>query len=212
MRSPPSAPPVPAELPALPGFDLDNVRHWLREAPEAWYGMARAFVTEYPAAATAIRAALDAGDRSQARDLLHRLRGAAGALGAAELTDAAGHLELALASDGPVDAGLHEGFAASAEATLAVLAGVEAPAPQAGSAAGAEPDCGERSRRLQELAALLEAGNTRALEHLPWLTRCLDQTASGEVLELRRHIEALDFPAALDSLTRLTAGAATAPS
>jgi hypothetical protein len=34
---------------------------------------------------------------------------------------------------------------------------------------GAVTDCGARNRRMAELEALLEAGNTRAPDHLPWL-------------------------------------------
>jgi HPt (histidine-containing phosphotransfer) domain-containing protein len=61
------------------------VQRWLDQAPDAWGGMVRAFVAEYPETTTAIGAALDAGDRARAGDLLHRLRGAGGALGAEEL-------------------------------------------------------------------------------------------------------------------------------
>ncbi|WP_295881907.1 Hpt domain-containing protein [uncultured Thiohalocapsa sp.] len=78
--------------------------------------MVRTFLAEYPAAIAAIGAALDADDRAAVHDLLHRLRGAAGALGAAELAAAAGRLERALAGDGPVDADLRARFCASSAA------------------------------------------------------------------------------------------------
>ncbi|MFY9973570.1 MAG: transporter substrate-binding domain-containing protein, partial [Chromatiaceae bacterium] len=48
-----------ATPPALPGFDLANVQHWLDQAPDAWYAMVRTFVSEYPQVATDIGAALD---------------------------------------------------------------------------------------------------------------------------------------------------------
>jgi signal transduction histidine kinase/ActR/RegA family two-component response regulator/HPt (histidine-containing phosphotransfer) domain-containing protein len=140
---------------ALPGFDAANVQHWMDQAPEAWLGMARAFIAEHPATAAAIGAALDAGDRARAAGLLHRLRGAAAALGADQLTAEAGRLELALAGDGPVDAGLRERFCTSAEHALAVLtavatSGVDAAATQD----NAEPPCGDTSAHLRELHAL----------------------------------------------------------
>jgi HPt (histidine-containing phosphotransfer) domain-containing protein len=195
--------PAPAVDAALPGFDAANVRRWLDQAPDAWRGMARAFVAESPATATAIGTALDAGDRARAANLLHRLRGAAGVLGAEELCEVAGRLEVALADDGPVDTGLHDRFLTSAEAALAIIAGLEEPAPRALSAGGQEPGCAQRSQRLHELEALLEAGNTRALEHLPWLEGWVDREAPGEARELMRQIEALDFPAALETLRGL---------
>lgn len=198
--------PAPAVDAALPGFDAANVRRWLDQAPDAWRGMARAFVAEWPATAAAIGTALAAGDRACAANLLHRLRGAAGVLGAEELCEAAERLEVALADDGPVDVGLRARFFATAEAALAVIAGLEAPALKVASAGGGDPGCAEPSRRLHELEVLLEAGNTRALDHLPWLEGWVDTEAPGEARELLRQIEALDFPAALETLRGLEEG------
>ncbi|MCG6940287.1 MAG: hypothetical protein LJE69_03435 [Thiohalocapsa sp.] len=59
-------------------------------------------------------------------------------------------------------------------------------------------------QRRRDLETLLEAGNTRALSHLPGLARCIDAEAPGAAGELLRQIEALDFPAALRSLRSLT--------
>ncbi|MCG6985455.1 MAG: transporter substrate-binding domain-containing protein, partial [Thiocapsa sp.] len=196
--------PLAAER-AMPGFDAVKVRRWQDEFPDTWRRMVRAFVAGYPAGTTAIRTALDAGDRARAGDMLHRLRGTAGSLGAEELSESAGRLELALANDGPVDAGLRADFFATAEATLALLAGLEPPAAEAASVECAEPGCGDRSQRMRELEALLEAGNTRALDHLPWLERRLAAEAPAEGAELLRQIEALDFPAALETLRRVGA-------
>lgn len=190
---------------ALPGFDAVKVRRWRDEFPDTWRSMVRAFVAEYPETTTAIRSALDAGDQARAGDLLHRLRGAGGALGAEELSEAAGRLEVALADDGPVDASLRAHFFASAEAALAVLVELETLAMESAPAGSAEPECGERSQRMRELEALLEAGNTRALDHLPWLERCFG-TETSEGRELLQQIEALDFPAALETLRELGKG------
>lgn len=59
---------------------------------------------------------------------------------------------------------------------------------------------------MRELETLLEAGNTRALSHLPWLQRCVDTEAPDEARALLRQIEALDFPAALRTLHGLKDG------
>ncbi len=192
-----------AEAPTLPGFDAAKVWRLLDLAPNAWRGMVRAFVAEYPELVTAIGTALDAGDRARAGELLHRLRGAAGALGADALTAAAERLERAVVSDGPVDADLSACFFTSAKAALAVLSQLPTPSEEQTSAGGAEPGCRERRRRVRELEAMLEAGNTRALDHLPWLEHWADTQGPGEARELLGQIEALDFPAALVTLRGL---------
>ncbi len=64
---------------------------------------------------------------------------------------------------------------------------------------------------MRELEALLEAGNTRALDHLPWLERWVGAEAPGEGRELLRQIEALDFPAALETLRGLEEGVVVNP-
>ena len=197
---PPPAYDARGRAPALPGFDPAKVQHWLDQAPDAWYAMVRAFVAEYPEVATDVGAALDAGDRPRAGELLHRLRGAAGALGAEELTATAGRLEQALTNDGPVDADLREGFFASANAVVAALGALETPAVESALAGSAGSGCEDPSQRLHELETLLEAGNTRALDHLPWLERWVDTEAPWEARELPRQIEALDFQAALETL------------
>jgi HPt (histidine-containing phosphotransfer) domain-containing protein len=194
---------------ALPGFDAANVQRWLDVAPDAWRSMARIFVAESPAAVVAIGTALDTGDRARAGALLHRLRGAGGALGAEELTEAAGRLELAVANDGRVDSGLRDHFVATAESAFAVLAGLEieeAEEAEEASAAVAEPKSEQWSQRIRELEALLEAGNTRTLHYLPWLERCLGRVAPGQSGDLLQQIESLDFPAALETLRGIKEG------
>jgi CheY-like chemotaxis protein len=192
------APRACASAAAPPGFDAQTVQRWQDTTPGLWQRMARAFIDEHGSAAAAIGAALDAGNRAHAGYLLHRLRGAAGTLGAVALSTAAERLERALGEDGPIDAGLRQRLNAAAEAVLAALA---IPAAVAAAQDGAEPDCAARTPRLRELQALLEAGNTRALDHLPWLERCADAEASGELRAVVQHMEALDFPAALRALS-----------
>ena len=95
---------------------------------------------------------------------------------------------------------------ASAAAAFAVIAGLAS--EDTGTVARG---CEEAGRRLRELETLLEAGNTRALDQLPWLKRCLGAAPSEQMRALLRQIEALDFPAALDILRRLDEGTPTGP-
>ncbi|NEX21322.1 transporter substrate-binding domain-containing protein [Thiorhodococcus mannitoliphagus] len=194
---------VDAETPALPGFDAAKVQRWLGQAPDAWQAMVRVFLAEQPDAIAAIGAALDADDRAQAADRLHRLRGAAGALGAVDLTTAAEQLERALAREAPVAVDVRARLFAAAESAQAVLVALKIPADKQAVAESDDSVFGELSRRVVELETLLEAGNTRALDHLPWLERWAGTQASAEARELRRQIEALDFPAALAILRGL---------
>ncbi|MCF7979557.1 MAG: transporter substrate-binding domain-containing protein, partial [Chromatiaceae bacterium] len=108
----------------LRGFDDIKLGRWLDEAPDAWLTMARRLVEEYPETASAIAAALDADEPALAADALHRLRGAAGALGADDLSAAAEQLELKLAmtSDKPAVSDLRVRFFTIAEATVNALA------------------------------------------------------------------------------------------
>ena len=188
---------------ALPGFDAVKVRRWQGEFPDTWRAMVRAFVAEYPATTTAIRAALDAGDRAHAGELLHRLCGASGALGAEGLVEAARRLELALDDPGPVDVGLRADFFSCAEATLTALVELQPPTVESAVVGDRQPRSEELRQRLSELDALLEAGNTRALDHLSWLDGWVSDTAAGEGRDLTRQIESLDFPAALETLRAL---------
>jgi hypothetical protein len=89
---------------------------------------------------------------------------------------------------------------------VAALAALDTPAVEAASEGSAESGCEEPSTRLRKLETLLEAGNTRALDHLPWLERWLDTEAPWEARELPRQIETLDFPAALKTLRGLGDG------
>jgi len=102
---------------------------------------------------------------------------------------------------------LRAGFVASADTTLTALADLRIAADDDASAPGPESGRGEWSQRIRELEALLEASNTRALDHLPWLERWVGLDAPAEAAELLRQIESLDFPVALATLRGLEARA-----
>jgi HPt (histidine-containing phosphotransfer) domain-containing protein len=131
------------------------------------------------------------------------LAGSAGALGATDLAAAAAQLESALADKHPIDTGRCDRFFGAANATAAVLTKLQLPPAKAEPMEGLETDRGERSRHMGELEGLLEAGNTRALDHLPWLQAWVDCEAPEDGREMLRQIETLDFPAALKTLRGL---------
>jgi len=166
--------------------------------------MTHLFSSEQPSAIAAIDKALDAEDRAEARSRLHRLRGAAGALGACDLARSAERLEHQLDAQGAIDAALRRRFLADADAALGVLANLEAITRGNAEPAQDQP-LGEADPRqhLADLERLLEDGNTRALDHLPWLVRWIEADARTAAKALPALIEAFDFPAALDCLRAL---------
>jgi hypothetical protein len=66
-------------------------------------------------------------------------------------------------------------------------------------------DSSDIENRLSTLEGLLAAGNTRALDYLPWLERCIGSDLPEEYRVVAQQIDALDFEDALRTLRRLAA-------
>jgi CheY-like chemotaxis protein len=189
----------------LPGFDADKVRRWRRSNPAVYQQMLQTWMTEYGGAIAAIETALDADEVDEVVTALHRLRGAAGVLGASELELAARGLEEALRRDGRADTMLRRQFVAAGERVITSLAGLDMSGEGGDSRQdGPSEDDGEEiGQRLAALEELLVTGNTRALDYLPWLKRCIGSELPGDYRVLVRQMEELDFEAALRSLRGL---------
>ncbi|MEI6413490.1 MAG: response regulator [Pseudomonadota bacterium] len=97
--SPPRPPIMTAEalpLPAIPGLDVENALRRLSGNVALYRSLWQQFDEQQAGAAAAITAALDRGDRDQARRTAHQIKGIAGNLGATPLGDAAALLETAI--------------------------------------------------------------------------------------------------------------------
>jgi CheY-like chemotaxis protein/HPt (histidine-containing phosphotransfer) domain-containing protein len=97
---PEPAEPDPAEtLPSIAGLDCEQALLMLGGDRELFLQLLESFVGEFGATAQEVRARLDRGESAQAAERLHALRGAAGYIGARELTQAAETLERSLVGD-----------------------------------------------------------------------------------------------------------------
>jgi PAS domain S-box-containing protein len=205
--SAPKEPDEPEEW-HLAGFDPEKVQRWLDTNSSVFFTMLRAFLTEYEGAIGDIEAALDANEPEKAASQLHRLRGAAGVLGAVDLDESARQLEDALRQAGKATPELRIRFVATGSLVNATLASLELPSPMDMSSTATRPhpqaaDSPDLTQQLDTLDELLAAGNTRALDYLPWLVRCIGSELPNEYQTVVPQIEGLDFEGALHTLRRL---------
>jgi two-component system sensor histidine kinase/response regulator len=116
-------PPVPTEggaADALPAFDLPRLTALMRGNAQAVQRLLRKFAAQEAGTLANIGALLERGDRLQAAQHLHRLRGGAATLGANRLAQAALQAEQALRLGGPADVELAALAAALREALAAI--------------------------------------------------------------------------------------------
>ncbi|MYM66686.1 PAS domain S-box protein [Pseudoduganella sp. FT55W] len=139
-------------------------------------------------------AALRSGERAEAGVALHTYKGLAATLGARALAAEAAALELAVKRGETDDALLARttalqkacaGAMQQLRVALAAAVSATAPPPAVAVAVPAQPPDG--------LAALLAAGNLRALE---WVEQLAD-SGDAQLRDVAQRIQALDFPAAL---------------
>ena len=138
---------------------------------------------------------------------LHKLRGAAGALGATDVAGISHRLEQALRQDLPAD-DLAQALA-DALARLAVAAG-RALAEHQGTQTEAPPAAPARADALRELAALLQRQDLDALERYGELAGGIRALAGDESeAALRDAVQSLDFVRASQLLEAITPLAST---
>ncbi|MBD9354773.1 response regulator [Methylomonas albis] len=87
----------------LPGFDMEYIRIMIGEDEAKLRRLFESFRDKFAGTMEHVRAVHGAGKTEQALDLLHSLKGAAGVLGAIELSRAAASLEDSLHAGMPVD-------------------------------------------------------------------------------------------------------------
>jgi len=158
------------------------------------------FHTSQAGALQSIRAALAAGDRQQAVQLAHALKGVAGSIGANALYHTVSKLESVLKSDSPIDPELLSG----AETLLDdVMQGIAAWCECSAQAASATPvgDTRAATALIARMRALLEDYNGDAVDLIDELNIALTGSACADHLSaLRQHLSAYDFDAALADL------------
>jgi two-component system sensor histidine kinase/response regulator len=91
---------------AIEGIDTDGALRRLGGKRERYEALLRKFADKQSGSAAAARAALAAGDHAAAERELHSLKGAAAALGAVALAEAASNAEAALKVGDGIDTAL----------------------------------------------------------------------------------------------------------
>jgi len=179
------------ELPAvLDGFNLEDGIKRVGGDRALFRRLLLQFHDHSATAASAIRAALAAGDRAQAKAEAHTLKGVAGTLSAKELYTAANALESALRKNAPsVDA-----EAAALEAAhgrvMRAIAALPRQEPAPGNGAGAPPHL---PRLLDDLDTRLSTHDARALQALEAVKSALNGAHGTLVQELEELIGAYNF-------------------
>jgi len=153
-----------------------------------------------------LRSRLAAGERAQARFIVHTLRGVAGTLGAAGVQQAAAALESALRADAdaaacePLIAAVAQAHAEVAHVILARLPqDADRPDPPARA-----PDPADLKDLVQRLRALLAVGDIAAGYLFRESTEALRAGLGEDLVQLlKRWIEAFDYDQACDTLSAI---------
>ena len=205
-----SAPPatLPGELPAsLPGINLTaGLRGAAGKAP-LFHKLLLRFRESQSQFERNMRAAISAGDWSEALRHAHTLKGLAGTIGARPLEEAAAALESLTAAAAPPADGLEAALSGTLTALAEVLDGLQSLDGAAARTEGAAPT-GALTPTLERLADLLDQGDAEALLLLDEIEQSLDATRRVAMLDtLARQVRAFDFVAAAAEVRRLIANA-----
>ncbi|MQA23696.1 PAS domain-containing protein [Rugamonas rivuli] len=186
-----------AALPPLPGIDLDAALARLGGNREALMALLKRFEQSQGGTVTEVKALLAAGQRQQAAQSLHRLRGVAANLGATEVAALTSAAEAALRQD-PDMATLQAALDPLEQALQRVAAGarqLSAPASAPASDIPASNNVAhDLPQKLAELQSLLQNNNLKALEHFQQLRPAL--AAAEPVRALAEAVETLNFKVA----------------
>jgi signal transduction histidine kinase/DNA-binding response OmpR family regulator/HPt (histidine-containing phosphotransfer) domain-containing protein len=209
-----SAPPatLPGELPAsLPGINLTAGLRGAAEKAPLFHKLLLRFRESQSQFEPTMRAAIGAGDWSEALRHAHTLKGLAGTIGARPLAEAAAALESLTAAAPPPADGLEAALSGTLTALAVVLDGLQsldgAAASSLARTEGAAPT-GALTPTLERLADLLDQGDAEALLLLDEIEQRLDATRRVAMLDtLARQVRAFDFVAAAAEVRRLIANA-----
>jgi PAS domain S-box-containing protein len=228
----PLAPPAPisptapaARPPALPGIDVDAALARLGGSYETLTALLKRFDHSQGGTVDEVRALLAAGQRQQAGQALHRLRGVAANLGANDVARETALAEAALRLDDtgapdtstpsaptpvppispippmspmpptPAGAALNEALDRLAAALSRVTDGARALTADDPLIPSSNKDVSDLPQKLAELQSLLQNNNLKALEHFRSLRPALAVTSESEALA--DAVETLDFRSAV---------------
>ncbi len=199
--------PVPARVPAalaaatlmpplspLPGIDVDAALGRLGGNYEALAALLKRFERSQGGAVGEVRQLLSAGQRQQAAQVLHRLRGVAANLGATEVARLGAAAESVLLDDAADSLAVPAALNRLEQALTLVTrtARTLAPPPQELPVSNTPPS--DLAQKLAELQGLLQNNNLKALEHFKALRPALASASQAQALG--EAVETLNFKAA----------------
>ena len=200
-----AAPPAPATSSetapvAVPGIDLAATLPRFGGSFAAFAALFGRFAAAHGATAAELRARLAAGDRKGAAQAVHRLRGVAANLGAAELASRALDLEAALGDEhapAPDLGGLETALDTVLRAARALAVRDQAAAaPASAPDATANADGCALHDALAQLLDLLENNNMKAMAHFDALRPLLERVAPDRTRPLAEAVAILRFDTA----------------
>ncbi|MCP2007670.1 PAS domain-containing protein [Duganella violaceipulchra] len=181
-----------AALAALPGVDLDAALARLGGNADALVALLKRFEQSQGDTVAEVRTLLAAGQRQQAAQCLHRLRGVAANLGAIQVAGLSANVEALLHHTAPEPGALHaalEQLAAALQRLTAAARQLAAPDVPPGNIV-----THDLPQKLAELQCLLQNNNLKALEHFRALRPALAATAQADALA--EAVETLNFTVA----------------
>ena len=192
------APPRPAAVPPaspLPGIDVDAALARLGGNFDALAALLKRFDHSQGGTVAKVRALLAAGRRQPAAQALHRLRGVAANLGAADVARLTALAEAALHADDDGDSLAVPGALKRLEQALELVSRTarQLRAPKQDIPASNTSDA-QLALKLAELQSLLQNHNLKALEHFQALRSALADPERAAALA--EAVETLDFKTA----------------
>ncbi|NIB39928.1 response regulator [Pseudomaricurvus alkylphenolicus] len=186
----------------LPGVDLTSGLNRVRGNRQLFYKLLVEFFEDHRRQPEELNAALAEGDMKRVRKIAHNLKGAAGNLGAQDLSAMAAEVERTLAGAATISVNIEPLRACLQQVLdgLAPLADRKLRAPATSAVAVSWPTL---SAQLQSLRALLHDANPQALELMRDIRAALQGRRAELLEELEQQINAFQFEdaeAALHSL------------
>ena len=196
------------KVPHLPGFQVSEGVNRVGGSVEAYKRLVRKFAENQANAVNEIRSAIQTGDGELAVRTAHSLKGAAGALGAVSVQEAAAQLETELKAGAEnADPSLIDALADTLEHTIetikASLGSAEQGSPSTGEAVAITQ---EMIERLSDLHQQLEDFDSEAEDTLNGLLTELGNSPAAALLAtVAKHVSAYDMEEAAAELERATA-------
>jgi PAS domain S-box-containing protein len=185
----------------IPGIDVRSGLKRTGGHRQRYETLLRKFAEQQLDTADAMQAALSKGDAATAERIAHSLKGAAGTLGAAALSEAAASAETAIKTGRGVDAALKS----LSVALDPVLAGIRKALPDEGAGNGAGAPGGDPAtvkEPLIRLRRLLESDDGEAADYIvDAKSRLKGVLTPAEIKMLSERIGNFDFEAALKCLS-----------